>query len=74
MSHQVLALDSAGSPSCWLPLKDAILYQVNGKVAWSIGEAQLSMRGGVNRITGQISEVSTPGIIAIKGHHCHQRA
>ena len=68
MSHQVLALDSAGSPNRWMLLKDAIQAHVHGTVAWSIGEPVFSMRGGINRASGRQSIVETAAIISITGY------
>jgi hypothetical protein len=67
MSHQVLALDSAGSPSKWLKPKDAALYYVKDLVAWSIGESEFVLRGGTCRATGEPSRIVTASIISIKG-------
>jgi hypothetical protein len=68
MPHQVLALDSAGSPNRWIPLRDAVVYHAKGLVAWSIGEPRLVMHGGTNRVTGNASQIATASVIAIKGH------
>ena len=67
MSHHVLALDSAGSPSRWLKPKDAALYYVKGLVAWSTGESEFVLRGGTCALTGEQSRIVTASIISIKG-------
>lgn len=67
MSHHVLALDSAGTPSQWLLPREAALYVVQGKVAWSMGESQLVLRGGTNATSGLTSILEVPSIVVIRG-------
>lgn len=63
----ILALDMAGLPSRWLMIEEAITYQARRMVAWSLGEVVATYRGGISRMTGERSELSTNSIIAIKG-------
>ena len=63
----ILALDMAGHPSRWLMIEEAITYQARRMVAWSMGEVVATYRGGVSRMTGERSALSTASIIAIKG-------
>ncbi len=63
----ILALDSTGLPSRWLVAEQAITYYARDMVAWSLGETVRTFRGGVSRLTGQRSCLSTRSIIAIKG-------
>jgi 5-methylcytosine-specific restriction endonuclease McrA len=63
----VLAVDMAGVPSRWLIVEDAITYYARRMVAWSLGGVVATYRGGISRLTGERSELSTRSIIAIKG-------
>jgi HNH endonuclease len=66
---RILTLDQQGHPSGWVSHQDAITYHAKGLVAWQLGEGQgdTTFRGGENRITGQVSRITTAPIIAIKG-------
>lgn len=63
----ILALDMAGVPSRWVVVEDAITYYARHMVAWSLGDVVATYHGGVSRVTGARSELSTRSIIAIKG-------
>jgi hypothetical protein len=63
----VLAVDMAGVPSRWLMVEEAISYYARRMVAWSLGDPVATYRGGICRLTGRRSELSTHSIIAIKG-------
>lgn len=66
MSSLILTLDSHGSPHRWVTLEQAICYHVKDLVAWSIGEDQFIMHGGISRMTGERSFASSQSIIALK--------
>lgn len=68
MSQLILALDNAGSPNRWVDLESAIHYQAKGLVAWELGETRFALHGGINRVSGQRSVLSTASIIAVRGH------
>ena len=63
----ILAVDMAGVPSRWLIIEDAITYYARRMVAWSLGDVVATYHGGISRLTGERSELSTRSIIAIKG-------
>ncbi len=63
----ILAVDMAGTPSRWLMVEEAICYYARRMVAWSHGEVVATYHGGVSRMTGARSQLSTHSIIAIKG-------
>jgi 5-methylcytosine-specific restriction endonuclease McrA len=63
---QVLALDSAGYPCEWLPLREAAHYVVKGLVVWELGETCHTLRGGTNRATGLLSTLELKPIISIR--------
>jgi len=63
----ILALDVSGLPNRWLMIEEAMTYHARRMVAWSLGEVVATFRGGVSRVTGERSQLSTASIIAIKG-------
>ena len=63
----ILALDMAGMPNRWLVMEQAITYHARDMVAWSLGDVVCTFRGGVSRLTGERSSLSTKSIVAIKG-------
>lgn len=65
--HQILALDVTGTPRQWLNNQAAVCYHAKNLVAWSLGEDVVLYRGGISRMTGERSVVTSPSIIAIKG-------
>lgn len=62
----ILSLDIHGNPQDWVTLQDAVTYQTKDQVAWYLGENFFTLHGGKSRISGQISEVTTPSIIAVR--------
>lgn len=66
---RILTLDSQGQPNEWVSHQDAIVYHAKGLVAWQLGEGEgdVQFRGGNNRITGTMSQITTAPIIAVKG-------
>lgn len=74
---RILMLDSVGSPCCWLSRDDAITYHAKKQVSWQLGDGTWDVlyRGGINRLTGEQSQLVTAPIIAIKGraHPIRQR-
>ncbi len=63
----ILEVDPGGTPRRWLLVEEAITYHARQQVAWSIGSIVRTFHGGLSRITGERSELSTASIIAIKG-------
>jgi hypothetical protein len=66
---RILKLDAGGTPSEWISHQDAIVYHAKGNVVWQLGEGEgdVLFRGGENRITGAMSQITTAPIIAVKG-------
>lgn len=64
---KVLILDSTWQPHQWVPVEDAIVYEVKDLVQTRVGEDLFVFTGGVNRITGLKTEIRTSTILAIKG-------
>lgn len=63
---QILSLDIHGTPQEWVTWQEAVTKQAKGLVAWSLGENFFTFHGGISRLTGQVSEIVTPSIIAVK--------
>jgi hypothetical protein len=65
----ILSLDVQGNPQKWVSWQDAVTYQAKDQVAWSLGENFFTFHGGRSRLTGDISQIITPSIIAVKNDH-----
>jgi hypothetical protein len=66
---RILTLDQQGAPHRWVSHQDAIVYHAKNLVAWQLGmgEGDVLYRGGNNRVTGELSQLTTAPIIAVKG-------
>lgn len=69
---QILALTKSGRPFKWIEVEEAVIYHAKDMVKWSVGENELTLHGGVNRL-GNISQITTSSIIAIDGDFKKQR-
>lgn len=69
----ILQLDANGQPNKWITWQDAAVYHAKGLVSWTLGEVEMVLRGGDNRITGQQSIIRTSSIIAVKGEASSKR-
>lgn len=63
---RVLALDMAGTPRDWISIEQAIIYKAKDLVGWFLGEDIAMYRGGIQRISGNQSTITTPSIIAVR--------
>jgi 5-methylcytosine-specific restriction endonuclease McrA len=64
---EVLQLDVSGRPQAWLSTREAaVLYACDG-VAWTLGDAFMVLRGGMQRRTGLQSRIELHPIIAVRG-------
>jgi hypothetical protein len=63
----ILTLDPHGVPHRWVTWQHACFYYAKDLVAWAVGENSFVIHGGLNRLTGQRSEICANSIIAIKG-------
>jgi 5-methylcytosine-specific restriction endonuclease McrA len=61
----ILTLDSTGAPHRWSTWEEGVVYKVKNLIAWSIGDETI-FRGGKSRMTGEISTVAVPSIVAIR--------
>jgi hypothetical protein len=62
---KILALSIAGVPHRWLGINRAACYVAAGKVAWELGEPIVTLRGGRQRMSGRVSELVLPPVIAL---------
>lgn len=62
----ILRLDVTGAPVRWMPWEDAVCLYSRGLVAWTTGDHEFLIRGGVARGTGQRSSVIVHSIVAVK--------
>lgn len=70
----ILSLDVNGTPYRWISWQAACHYHARDLVAWSVGEQSFSFLGGISRLTGERSRITTTSIIAIKGRAQHPGA
>lgn len=63
----VLHLDVNGNPLRWITYEDSACYYAKNLVAWSMGEATITLRGGTNAKTGKQSTLTMDTIIAVHG-------
>jgi 5-methylcytosine-specific restriction endonuclease McrA len=69
----ILALDSSGLPRRWINLEDAAAYYCRGAVAWDLGEHAFTLRGGLNRVSGEQSRLVLRSIVAVRGERGRNR-
>jgi 5-methylcytosine-specific restriction endonuclease McrA len=60
-------LDVTGQPLRWIPWREAVLLDAKAMIAWSAGEHSFTFHGGINRVSGERSQVTVNSIIAVKG-------
>ena len=63
----ILTLDYNGIPNRWVSWQQACFYYAKNLVAWTMGETAFTVHGGISRVTGLRSSISSHSIIAIKG-------
>lgn len=61
----ILALNSFGNPLSWISYEDSAYYKAKGKILWTLGEYELTLRGGINAKTGKQSLMMIDTIIAL---------
>lgn len=73
----ILQLDAnTGTPARWITYELSAYYDCKGLIAWSIGEVEFDLHGGINLKTGKQSILTVNTIVAIKsgksgGKHLH---
>jgi hypothetical protein len=64
---KILQLDASGNPSCWITYVKAAYYYCKESIAWTAGENEITLNGGINRITGIQTKFAMNSIIAVSG-------
>ena len=62
----ILQLDIAGNPSAWITHRDAITMMAVERVIAGIGDIEFVFRGGINRASGNRSEMIVSSILITK--------
>ena len=70
----ILTLDVQGQPYRWVSWQLAVIYYARDQVAWSAGDNEFTIHGGMRRATGCRSVITANSIIAIRGKALTQRA
>jgi hypothetical protein len=63
----ILTLDTHGTPLRWVSWQHACVYVARDQVAWDAGDNIFTFHGGISRVTGERSSLSTSSIIAVRG-------
>lgn len=61
----ILQLDVAGQPQRWVNYEQSAYYYAKERVAWSMGQVDVTLRGGTNAKTGLQSTLTLNTIIAV---------
>ena len=64
---KILTLDVAGVPRKWADVETVAEYYAKNKIAWELGDHEFTLRGGIQRITGELSTITVRSIVAIRG-------
>lgn len=64
----ILQLNVAGLPQQWINYEKAAYYYCKGLITWTAGINEITLMGGVSRITGERSSLSMNSIIAVQGN------
>ncbi len=67
-SLRLLSLDAHGRVLDWMSWQDAACLYARGAVAWTLGDPCLTLRGGINRASGEQSALALHPIVAARGH------
>lgn len=70
---QILQLDSAGNPQCWINYEKAAYYYTKDLVAWTMNAQDFTLHGGTNAHTGERSRLTMETIIAVRGKVTHRQ-
>lgn len=63
----ILQLDAAGNPQQWIDFEKAAYYYCKDLVGWVAGHNNITLTGGVSRVTGQQSKLVVNSIISVSG-------
>lgn len=69
MEAQILRLNISGQPVEWLNWQEAVTLVARDAVAWTLGDPVRAVCGGVSRMTGKVSRIELPSMLACEGHN-----
>ena len=61
----LLKLSAGGMPVAWIDWQRAVCLYMEGKVLWEVGEQTITIRGGINRLSGLRTLFNMSPIIAV---------
>ena len=64
LTQQVLRTDASGMPLEWINYQDAVRFYHSGRVAYCLGKCIYTLRGGINALSGERSEIEVNAIVA----------
>lgn len=62
-----LACDVGGVPNRWVDYREVAYYHSKDLIDWAVGDNEYTIYGGHSSITGDISSIDVPSIIAVRG-------
>ena len=63
----ILRLDISGQPRGWIGRETAASAYATGSVVWGLGDASITIHGGIQRATGRQSVIHMQPVIALRG-------
>ncbi|KZX57951.1 hypothetical protein A3709_20280 [Halioglobus sp. HI00S01] len=63
----ILRLDVTGRPQGWISKEVAAHAYATDSVVWGLGEDSIRIRGGIQRVSGILSEFNMQPVIAVRG-------
>ena len=67
LNQLILRTDVSGMPLEWIHFQTAVKLYYSKQVAYTCGSPILSIRGGINAVTGRVSRIELNSIIATHG-------
>lgn len=64
----ILQLDISGTPHQWIDYEKAAYYHCKDLIVCPLGTNEITLTGGVNRITGNVTKLGINSIILVKGN------
>ena len=65
----ILQLNAGGEPVGWINYEKSAYFYAKDRVLWSMGQHEVTLRGGINATTGQRSTLVMDTIVAVKCKH-----
>lgn len=69
MEARILRLNLAGQPIEWIHWQEAVCLYARDLVTWTLGGVVRQVRGGYSQLSGHISRIELPAIMAVGGSH-----